>query len=256
MARPLARLVLISVVTLPLVLVAVDASPAWGRGLRVRCADGAASALVVQRHSRRTEPVCDLDQTCDGACTFGFCDLAAFRCANDALCAGGASGICAACGCPDDTIVVEAGHRRVLLDPSGAKLVLQCKRRCARCTTDAACDDGNPCSLDRCLDGTCAHDCLCVAPGTVATCCPGPLTTCPPPTTACGPDLRCDGTSQICVSRGPIGPAVTYACEPVPAACQSDRSCACTGSVVCQPPFDTCRDMAPNAVFCECVECQ
>jgi hypothetical protein len=214
MARPLARLVLISVVTLPLVLVAVDASPAWGRGLRVRCADGASSALVVQRHSRRTEPVCDLDQTCDGACTFGFCDLAAFRCANDALCAGGASGICAACGCPDDTIVVEAGHRRVLLDPSGAKLVLQCKRRCARCTTDAACDDGNACSLDRCLDGTCAHDCLC------------------------------------------IGPAVTYACEPVPAACQSDRSCACTGSVVCQPPFDTCRDMAPNAVFCECVECQ
>src|SRR5439155_1376251 len=51
------------------------------------------------------------------------------------------------------------------------------------CQTDAECDDGNPCTLDRCVKGTCEHDCLCVSPEGAFTCCPGPAALCPPPPT-------------------------------------------------------------------------
>ena len=250
------RSTLISAVVLLASFFAVDASPVWARSLRVRCVDGGLSALVTQRNLRQHERVCDLDQACDGVCTFGFCGLAEFRCAHDPLCTGPASGICEACECPGDTIVVEAGRRREFIDSSGARLILRCKRKCAGCRTDVDCDDGNPCSLDRCVDGTCTHDCLCVTAGNVVTCCPGPVLACPPPPTPCGPDLSCDSTREMCVSRGPVGPAVVYACEPVPAGCELDRSCGCAGGSLCQLPFDTCRDTAPNEIFCECVECQ
>ncbi len=75
-----------------------------------------------------------------------------------------------------------------------------CNPRCldaSTCTSDADCDDGNPCSRDTCADGTCAHECLCVSPvGGTFTCCPGPAAECePPPTTSttlapCGAGCR------------------------------------------------------------------
>jgi hypothetical protein len=74
--------------------------------------------------------------------------------------------------------------------------------------------------------------------------------------TPCGPQLTCDSQNEICVSRGPAGPSVTYSCDPVPIGCEVDRSCACVGTTLCQPIFDTCRDIGPNEIFCECVECQ
>ncbi len=74
--------------------------------------------------------------------------------------------------------------------------------------------------------------------------------------TPCGPQLSCDSTSEVCVTHGPVGPAVLYACEPVPSGCESDRSCACAGASLCRAPFDTCQDEAPNAIFCDCVGCQ
>jgi hypothetical protein len=238
------------------VFLALSAAPTWARTVRVRCADGAASALVSQAGSaRRSARVCDLDQTCDGACTFGFCGVAEFRCAHDPRCVASASGVCEPCACPPDTVVVPAGRQRRFRDASGATLILRCRSRCAGCERDADCDDGNGCSLDRCADGACTHECLCVAPGEVPTCCPGPVVDCPT-RTPCGPSASCDRTSEICVSRGPFGPAVTYACEPVPPGCELDRSCACAAASVCEPPFDTCRDTAPNELFCECVECQ
>ncbi len=247
---------LVSAAVCVAVLGALLASAAWARTLRVRCVDGGLTALVRQGGGvRQDEHVCDLDQACDGACTFGFCGLSEFRCAHDPLCGAAASGVCEPCECPTDAIVVEAGQRRKFTNSSGARLILQCKRRCATCQADADCDDGNGCSLDRCVDSACTHDCLCVAPGDVVTCCPGPTVVCPPPT-PCGPDLGCDSAREICVGRGPVGPSVVYACEPVPAGCELGRSCACAGAGLCQPPFDTCRDVAPNEVFCECVECQ
>jgi hypothetical protein len=237
-------------------LIGFVGSPSSARSLRVRCVDGGLTALVRQGGGvRQVERVCDLDQACDGACNFGFCGFAEFRCAHDPFCGGAQSGVCEPCECPTDTIVVGAGRRRVITDSSGAKLILRCTRRCATCEIDAECDDGNGCSRDRCVDRACTHDCLCVAPGDIPTCCPGPVLVCPP-ATPCGPDSSCDSASEICVSRGPVGPSVVYACEPVPAGCELERNCACGGARLCQPPFDTCRDAASNEIFCECIECQ
>ena len=41
------------------------------------------------------------------------------------------------------------------------------------CQADGDCDDANGCSADRCADGTCLHECLCVGPSGGA-CCAGP----------------------------------------------------------------------------------
>src|SRR5262245_2033026 len=47
---------------------------------------------------------------------------------------------------------------------------------CNNCSSDVACNDGNPCTVDRCVDGTCEHGCICVEPGSALGCCgPGPL---------------------------------------------------------------------------------
>jgi hypothetical protein len=254
--RSIRRCTVISAGALAGLLLGLPVAPTWAKSIRVRCGDGARSALVFQGGGvRQSERVCDLDQACDGGCTFGFCGLADFRCAHDPLCAGSASGVCEPCECPLDTVVVPAGRRRVFTDASGTRLVLRCQRRCAGCRTDVDCDDGNGCSLDRCVNGGCTHDCLCVAPGDVVTCCPGPVLVCPRPT-PCGPDLSCDASRQICVSRGPVGPSVVYACEPVPAGCELDRSCGCAGTSLCQPPFDACSEVARNEIFCECGMCQ
>ncbi len=52
------------------------------------------------------------------------------------------------------------------------------------------------------------------------------------------------------------GPAVVRTCEPVPAGCESDRTCACAGASLCPPPFDTCRDLGRNTMSCDCPQCQ
>ncbi len=39
------------------------------------------------------------------------------------------------------------------------------------CSTDPDCDDGNGCTVDRCIAGACTHDCVCVGP---MGCSPGP----------------------------------------------------------------------------------
>jgi hypothetical protein len=59
------------------------------------------------------------------------------------------------------------------------------------CTADADCDDGNPCTADRCQGGVCAHECLCVSALGAVTCCPGPAASCAPPTTTTLPS-PCD----------------------------------------------------------------
>ncbi len=51
------------------------------------------------------------------------------------------------------------------------------------CRTNADCNDGNPCTLDLCVRGTCVHECLCVEPAGVS-CCPGPLGACRSPSGA------------------------------------------------------------------------
>ena len=73
----------------------------------------------------------------------------------------------------------------------------------------------------------------------------------------CGPfGLTCDTAVEICVSRTPVGPAVVYSCDPVPAGCEQDRSCGCAGSTVCAAPFSDCTDVGLNSLQCECAQCQ
>ena len=87
----------------------------------------------------------------------------------------------------------------------------------------------------------------------------GPLTlACSPSSTPspCGPALSCDTATEVCVAREPVGPAIIYACDPVPAGCESDRSCRCAGASLCQGAFGTCADAGPNSITCECPLCQ
>ncbi len=88
--------------------------------------------------------------------------------------------------------------------------------------------------------------------------CPGPPTCgCAPAAgIACGPTLTCDGATEMCVSRQPIGPAVVYECVPVPSGCELDRTCACAGATLCESPFDACTDTGTAAIDCECLACQ
>ena len=73
---------------------------------------------------------------------------------------------------------------------------------------------------------------------------------------ACGTET-CDVATQLCVTRTPVGPGQSFTCEPVPAGCQTDRSCACVQATVCTGGFSTCTDSAdPDTVVCECPQCQ
>jgi hypothetical protein len=74
--------------------------------------------------------------------------------------------------------------------------------------------------------------------------------------TPCGPASSCDTVSEMCVAREPVGPPIVYACAPVPAGCESDRSCRCAGASLCQGAFSTCADVGPNSVDCTCPLCQ
>jgi hypothetical protein len=74
--------------------------------------------------------------------------------------------------------------------------------------------------------------------------------------TPCGPELSCDTATQVCVADEPVGPAIVYACEPVPAGCERDRSCRCVGASLCQPPFTACQDRGRDSITCVCRLCQ
>jgi hypothetical protein len=75
--------------------------------------------------------------------------------------------------------------------------------------------------------------------------------------TACGPNLNCDGATEICVAREPVGPSIQWSCRPVPAGCERDRTCACAASTLCDATFVQCTDVpGPNAIDCNCPTCQ
>lgn len=76
--------------------------------------------------------------------------------------------------------------------------------------------------------------------------------------TACpeGADLACDAPTEVCVISTPRGPAAVASCEPVPAGCETDRSCRCAGPTLCQSPYDSCSETADNTLTCSCLNCQ
>jgi hypothetical protein len=78
-----------------------------------------------------------------------------------------------------------------------------------------------------------------------------------PDRTPCGPELVCETSEQVCVERGPMGARTDYACDPVPAECVADRTCACVGPYLCTGAFRACWDLpAPNTISCDCPDCQ
>ena len=95
------------------------------------------------------------------------------------------------------------------------------------CTTDADCDDGNGCSFDHCVGGTCEHDCICAGPGGAATCCPGPAAVCVP---ACGATAA--GT---CGGACPSG-AMCEASAAATCGCVSGLGGPCGGNILDPPP--------------------
>jgi len=112
----------------------------------------------------------------------------------------------------------------------------------AGCSCQPGCDDGNPCTLDSCLDGKCVHECLCVGPTGDMTCCPGPGT-CPVPTTTTLPDGTCSPVGGTCGSCGsgicfsPVPGATSGMC--FDAANSSGTPCAIDPPMPC-PPGEGC----------------
>ena len=95
------------------------------------------------------------------------------------------------------------------------------------CTTDADCDDGNGCSADRCVGGTCEHVCICVGPGGAATCCPGPAALCVRP---------CGATAAgMCAGTCPSG-ATCEASAAAMCGCVSGPGGPCGGNILASPP--------------------
>ena len=78
-----------------------------------------------------------------------------------------------------------------------------------------------------------------------------------PSSTGCGTGPPCNYATEICVISTPVGPGESYACQPLPAGCDDDRTCGCVGATLCTGAFDTCTDRIPeNTVACECPQCQ
>jgi hypothetical protein len=94
----------------------------------------------------------------------------------------------------------------------------------------------------------CTADCgsWCAEPGT----CPNPGCLCPAPVgeIPCG-DETCD-PSEVCVSCNCGGPT-SFACEPAPSDCASDRSCACLANSLCPEIASDCVDQGENHILCD-----
>src|SRR5262249_32379113 len=61
------------------------------------------------------------------------------------------------------------------------------------CAPHAHRNDGNGCTADRCIGGTCEHPCMCFNAAGASTCCPGPSALCVRPC-GIGVDGSCGGT--------------------------------------------------------------
>jgi hypothetical protein len=119
------------------------------------------------------------------------------------------------------------------------------------CVADADCNDNNPCTADRCLNGACEHDCICLTAAGGGPCCTGPSSLCVAP---CGTDAA--GT---CGGFCPVGAT----CETLANAacgCVSGPGGPCGGNVfapapVCAPGL-VCQQRVPDAMgYCEKANC-
>ncbi len=114
-------------------------APGSATTLLITCRDGESPAVIrvgrfglgggVIGSRRGTTPVCDFDATCDERCTFAFCSLDQFLCANHPVCVGPGSGVCQPGSEPLNAFVVPAGKREVLPAAGfGFDVILRCRR--------------------------------------------------------------------------------------------------------------------------------
>lgn len=96
------------------------------------------------------------------------------------------------------------------------------------CARNGECDDGNPCSQDECQGGICRHECLCVGPGAIFTCCPGPAAECDAPLRwfeTCGDPVCGEHRDQPGVPPCGGGQTSGAACSAEGATCDPGDSC-------------------------------
>ena len=114
------------------------------------------------------------------------------------------------------------------------------------CQTDLDCNDGNPCTVDHCVNGMCEHVCVCVDATGAVSCCPGPAALCVKP---CGMDASgvcggaCPASNEVCTASG-----TTCTCTPIPPSC-GDTFPTCNG--IC-PVGSSCTSLT-GAPACQCV---
>ena len=63
----------------------------------------------------------------------------------------------------------------------------------------------------------------------------------------------CDLGTQVCVQYAQL--AVTFHCVPKPDVCSGPADCACAEEIFCDGRTDTCIDVGPNELTCECADC-
>lgn len=79
----------------------------------------------------------------------------------------------------------------------------------------------------------------------------------PTGTISCGPQgAQCDARTEICVEQVIVGVDGTYACEPAPASCPTNRSCDCVAATLCTGAYNECWNGGFDNVSCACSTCQ
>lgn len=116
----------VPVVILSSSLLAAESTMA--RTVHVNCVDGIPNPLV---QAYQDASYCDADRSCNGVCTFAFCNLIESLCSVHPTCAGPDRGVCAPGEDAADTIVVPARQRKVLFPSTvhslGVRVVLRCR---------------------------------------------------------------------------------------------------------------------------------
>jgi hypothetical protein len=96
------------------------------------------------------------------------------------------------------------------------------------CRTDVDCDDGDGCTHDACLNGTCVHVCLCLTADGASACCPGPAALC---VRRCGTDVE-----GVCGGLCPLGATCETVADGTTCGCVSGLGGPCGGNLFAPPP--------------------
>ncbi len=175
---------------------------------------------------------------------------------SDAMC-GGSCVVGPTCPpgkvCPARALVVRPGQ--CMIDAAGACecVAVAPPTPTPGCASDADCKDDNACTADRCVNGECEHDCLCLSSNGGEACCPGPSALC---VASCGSDAT--GT---CGGFCPTGAS----CEAAASAnggcgCVSGPGGPCGGNILAPPPVCApglvCHQSLPDVTgYCEKPDC-